>query len=268
VTGRHARPSVPPPAVSRAGSPPGGNPLGAADSTDQSSADDTVVLPRVAAGSAASAGSPASEPAAPSPTILQQLGGIPGMIYSSVPVVVFVVVNALASLVPALVAAIGVALGIAVLRLVRREPLQPAVSGLFAVGVGAFLAYRTGEARNFFLLGIWYSALLAVVFAVSALVRWPLAGVIWHGINGDGHRWRSDRVLRRAYTLATVLWAVMFAVKFAAQQWLYNANEPGWLAVARIAGYALTGLALLGTLWAVRRARQRAELADAATQTA
>lgn len=191
------------------------------------------------------------------PTILEQLGGISGMIYSTIPVVVFVLVNSVASLGPALVAAIGVAVAIAVWRLVRREPLQPAVSGLFGVAIGGFVAHRTGQARDFFLVGIWYSALLAVVFGVSALVRWPLAGVIWHGINGDGQGWRADRALRRAYTLATVLWAVMFAVKFVAQRWLYNANEPGWLAVARIAGYALTGLALLGTLWAVRRAQRR-----------
>jgi hypothetical protein len=51
-------------------------------------------------------------------------------------------------------------------------------------------------------------------------------------------------------------------VKFVAQQWLYDANQPGWLAVARIGGYALTGLALLGTVWAVRRARQRTAAAQ------
>jgi hypothetical protein len=194
----------------------------------------------------------------PRQTILQQLGGVTGMIYSTVPVVVFVLVNSLASLTPALIASVGVAVGIAVWRLIRKEPLQPAVSGLFGVAIGAFIAHRTGQARDFFLLGIWYSGLLGVVFLVSVLVRWPLAGVIWHGINGDGQGWRSDRALLRAYTLASLLWAAMFAVKFVAQQWLYDANQPGWLAFARIAGYALTGVALLGTFWAVRRAREKA----------
>jgi Protein of unknown function (DUF3159) len=191
------------------------------------------------------------------PTILEQLGGIPGMIYSTVPVVLFVVVNSFTSLSTALIAAVGVAVAIAVWRLIRKEPLQPAVSGLFAVGIGALIAHHTGQARDFFLLGIWYSGVLAVLFLLSVLMGWPLAGVIWHGINGDGQAWRSDRALRRAYMLATLLWAVMFAVKFVAQRWLYDANQPGWLAFARVAGYALTGLALLGTLWAVRRARGR-----------
>jgi len=43
----------------------------------------------------------------------------------------------------------------------------------------------------------------------------------------------------------------MFAVKFAAQQWLYDANQTAWLAVARIVGYALTGWRWSATFWAV-----------------
>lgn len=194
----------------------------------------------------------------PRETILQQLGGVPGMIYSTVPVVVFVTVVSLTSLIPALVASVGAGVAIAVWRLVRGEPLQPAVSGLFGVGAAAFIAYRTGEAKGFFLLGIWYSAVLASAFLVSVLVRWPLAGVIWHGINGDGQGWRSDRDLLRAYSLATLLWAVVFGAKFVVQHWLYDADQTGWLAFARIAmGYPLTGLALLGTFWAVQRARRK-----------
>jgi hypothetical protein len=193
-----------------------------------------------------------------SQTILEQLGGIPGMIYSTVPIVVFVLVNSLTSLVPSVVASVGVAVSIAVWRLIRKEPLQPAVSGLFGVGIGAFIAYRTGEAKGFFLLGIWYSAALAVAFFISVLVRWPLAGVIWHGINGDGQGWRADRDLLRGYTLATLLWVAVFGTKFVVQQWLYDTDQTGWLAFARIAmGYPLTGLALLGTFWAVQRARRR-----------
>ncbi|GAA5172203.1 DUF3159 domain-containing protein [Pseudonocardia eucalypti] len=197
------------------------------------------------------------EKAAPQ-TILEQLGGVSGMIYSTIPVVVFVLVNSLTSLMPAVIAAVGVGLLIAVVRLVRKEPLQPAVSGLLGVGVGAFIAYRTGQAKDFFLLGIWYSALLSSVFLISVLVRWPLAGVIWHGINGDGQGWRQDRYLLRGYTLASLLWVLVFGAKFVVQHWLYDTDQTGWLAFARIAmGYPLTGLALLGTIWAVQRARRR-----------
>lgn len=191
------------------------------------------------------------------PSILDQLGGLSGVVASTIPVVAFVAVNSLTSLMPAVIVAVAVALGITVWRLVRKEPLQPAISGFFGVAVGAFVAYRTGEAKGYFLVGIWYSLVLCVVFLVSVLVRWPLAGVIWHGINGDGQGWRSERVLLRAYTLATLLWAAVFAGRFVVQRWLYDSDQTLWLGAARLGmGLPLTGLALLGTVWAVRRARR------------
>ncbi|MDQ2709542.1 MAG: DUF3159 domain-containing protein [Actinomycetota bacterium] len=192
-------------------------------------------------------------------SILDQLGGVSGMVASTIPVVAFVVVNSLASLVPAVVAAVAVAVGIAGWQLVRHEPLQPAISGLFGVGFGAFVAYRTGEAKGYFLVGIWYSAVLCVVFSLSALARWPLAGVIWHGINGDGQGWRSERALLRAYSAATLLWAAVFAGRFVVQHWLYDTDQTFWLGAARLAmGLPLTGVALFGTVWAVRRAHRLA----------
>jgi hypothetical protein len=158
---------------------------------------------------------------------------------------------------PALIAALATAAAVAVWRLVRKQALMPAVSGFFAVGIGAFIAYRTGEARGFYLPGLLYSAVLGLAFLVSVLVRWPLAGVIWHGINGHGHGWRKDPRLLRAYTWASVLWTVVFAARLVVQGWLYNADEETWLGVARLAmGYPLFGVAIVGTVLAVRRAHR------------
>jgi hypothetical protein len=42
------------------------------------------------------------------------------------------------------------------------------------------------------------------------------------------------------------------------QGWLYNVDEETWLGIARLVmGLPLFGLALLGTIWAVRRAGRR-----------
>lgn len=188
------------------------------------------------------------------------MGGIQGVISSTIPVGVFVVVNVLFGLQPALIAALAAGVAIAVWRIVRKQGLQPAISGLFGVGLAAFIAYRTGEARGFHLPSLIYSTVLGLAFLVSVLVRWPLVGVVWHGINGQGQAWRSDSRLLRAYTFATLLWTVVFAARVVVQGWLYNADEETWLGVARLAmGYPLAGVALLGTIWAVRRA-QRAPL--------
>ena len=196
----------------------------------------------------------------PAPTLLEQMGGLPGVVSSTVPVLVFVPVNSVAGLYPAIGGAVAAAVGIAAWRLVRREPVQPALSGLFAVAVAAFIAYRTGSAKGYFLFGIWASLLFAGAFLTSVLVRWPLVGVIWHGINGDGQAWRADRRARLGYDVATLTWVAVFAARFVVQKWLYDLDSATWLGVARIAmGYPLTGLALLVTIWAVRRARPAAD---------
>jgi hypothetical protein len=191
------------------------------------------------------------------------MGGVPGIIASTIPVAVFVVVNLVSTLQPALIAALASGVAIAIWRIVRKQPLQPAVSGLFGVGVAAFIAYRTGEARGFYLPGLIYSAVLGLAFLVSLLVRWPLAGVIWHGINGDGQSWRRDPRLLRAYTWASLLWTLVFAARLVVQGLLYNADATTWLGIARLAmGYPLVGIALLGTIWAVSRARRLPNPAD------
>jgi len=191
------------------------------------------------------------------PTLMEQMGGVAGIVASTIPVVVFVVANLLSSLRPALIAAIVAGVAVFAYRVARKQPLQPAVSGLLGVGVAAFIAARTGEARGFYLPGLLTSAVFGLAFLVSVLVRWPLAGVVWHGINGHGHAWRRDPRLMRAYTWASLLWTAVFASRVVLQGFLYYRNEETWLGVARLLmGYPLVGLALLGTVWAVRRAQR------------
>ena len=43
----------------------------------------------------------------------------------------------------------------------------------------------------------------AVACVVSILVRWPLIGVAWHLVTGEGTAWRRNRAVLRAYDLAT-----------------------------------------------------------------
>ncbi|GGM55050.1 membrane protein [Longimycelium tulufanense] len=229
------------------------------------------------AGPAEPAAPPAhSRPASPTPpadtedgprqqTLLEMMGGVHGLIYSTVPVLVFILVNVLAGLTPAIWAAVGSGVAIAGWRLVRREPVQPAVSGLFGVAIAAFIAHRTGEAKGFFLFGIWVSLVYGGAFALSALVRWPLVGVVWSVLNGSGFAWRSDRRVLLAYDLATLAWVAVFGARFVVQNWLYETDQTGWLAAARIGmGWPLAGLAFLVTIWAVRRdsAARRAATAE------
>ncbi|MEV4645915.1 DUF3159 domain-containing protein [Saccharopolyspora sp. NPDC049357] len=208
---------------------------------------------------------PAGKAGVSEQTLLEQMGGVSGLAYSAVPIVVFVVVSSFTSMMPAIWASIGVAVGIAIFRLVRKEPLQPAISGVLGVAVCSFIAYRSGETKGFFLLGIWTSLIYGGVFLVSVAARWPLVGVVWSTLNGLGMGWRKQRRAMRAYDIATLSWAAVFAAKYVVQQWLYDNDQTGWLAFARIAmGYPLTGIALVVTVWAIRRAKKVAEEAAVA----
>jgi hypothetical protein len=207
------------------------------------------------------------EPKEQEQTLLEQMGGISGLIYSSVPVLVFVLLNTLFGLTAAIWGSLGSAALITLVRVVRKEPLQPAISGFFGVGIAAFIAYRTGSAKGFFLFGIWASLVYGSVFLVSMAARRPLVGVIWSFLNGHGMSWRSDRKAMSAYQIATLTWVAVFAARFIVQRWLYNEDQTGWLAFARLAmGYPLTAIALVVTVWAVTRAGHRIKKIEKAAE--
>lgn len=199
------------------------------------------------------------------PTVLERMGGVSGLIYASIPSVAYVVVNAIAGLDAAIVVAIGASSGLILLRVLRKEPIQPAVSGLLGVVVASLIALYTGSAEGYFLPGIWMSLAMAVLFAVSIVMRRPLVGVIWNALTSVGERtvWHTDKRTLRAFDVATLAFVAVFAARYVVQDWLYGAGSVGWLAVARIAmGYPMLALALLVTWWAVRRARGQLQAAS------
>ena len=197
-------------------------------------------------------------------TLLDRMGGVSGLVAGAVPTIAYVIANAVAGLDAAVVVAVCVSVGLIVLRRVRGQSIQPAVSGLLGVVVAALIAFYTGSAEGYFLPGIWMSLVMAVVCGVSILVRRPLVGVVWNLLTSTGPRrsWRSDRITLRAFDVATAAFTAVFVARFLVQDWLYDAGSTGWLAFARIVmGYPLLGLALLVTYWAVRRARRRSSAA-------
>jgi uncharacterized protein DUF3159 len=194
--------------------------------------------------------------------MLDSIGGWTGTVITAIPPVVFVVVNAITDLRPAIYAAIGSAVVLAVYRLIRRQSVQQALTGLFAVVVAALIAGRTGQARGYFLLGIWSSFVYAAAFGLSTLVRRPVVGLLWEFLEptpgDDGRPWYRRRVLVRAYDLATLAATVVFLARGLVQLALFRHNATGWLAFARIAmGYPLYIAAVGFGFWIVTRARRR-----------
>jgi hypothetical protein len=184
-----------------------------------------------------------------------QLGGWRGLVESSIPVVVFVLANLLGELRPAVIASVAVALLIAGLRLAQRRPVRHAVNGLVGIAIGAGIAWRTGDERDFYLPGILYGIGYGLVLLLSAAIRQPLVGWIWSVLVAKGRsEWRDDPRLVRTFTQLTVLWGVVWLAKVGVQAALYLAQEDTALGVARLAlGYPPYVLLLLITVWTVRR---------------
>jgi hypothetical protein len=147
------------------------------------------------------------------------IGGRRGLLDSGLPGLVFVTVFTLngQDLRPALWGALGVAGLLTVLRLVRREPLTQTLAGLVGVGIAAYFASRTGEARNYFVPGFLLNVGYVLAYSVSALVRWPLVGVLVGPLLGEGLQWRNDPPRLKAYSLATWMFAGLFAFRLAVQ---------------------------------------------------
>ncbi|MGX6607887.1 DUF3159 domain-containing protein [Micromonosporaceae bacterium Da 78-11] len=195
-----------------------------------------------------------SYPAHRRQTLADQLGGPSGMLYAALPIVAFVAVNALFTLPLAIAVALGAAALIAGWRLLRKEPVRPALSGLFGVAAAAGVAAWTGSAGGFFLIGIWASLGAALLTGASVLARRPLTGVVWNALRAGKPDWRQSRPTMRAHVMATLALTALFTARFLIQGWLYNADATGWLAFAKIVmGVPLLALALLIVAWAFRR---------------
>jgi Protein of unknown function (DUF3159) len=110
--------------------------------------------------------------------VLDQLGGWRGMVDATLPTVAFIGANAAGGLRTGIWAALGAALLVFLLRLLRRESVQQAVSGLFAVGIAVAISAASGQARDFFVLGIVRNAALGGVLLGSIAFRRPLVGVV------------------------------------------------------------------------------------------
>jgi hypothetical protein len=158
--------------------------------------------------------------------IAASIGGVRGVIESVVPYLIFSLVYAatkdlrtsiITSLMPVVILVIW--------RLIARETLVQAFSGVLVIALGAWFAHRSGDAVKFFLPNILKNAGLAVLYLVSILARWPLIGVVVGPVTGELFAWRDDPPRLRAYQLATWLWVGLFVVRLAVQLPLYLAEN-------------------------------------------
>lgn len=187
--------------------------------------------------------------------VLSALGGIRGVLETVVPSLLFLVLfiitkdARISAIIPGVCAIVMVAI-----RLVRREPLVSALSGMLGVGLAVLITLITGRGIDFYLWGFVVNILWGSGLLISVLVGWPAIGFLIGGLNGDFTGWRKRFEVRRMAMLLTLLWLGMFLARLAVQLPLYLAGEVEALGVARIAmGVPLFAGVIIVTWFAARR---------------
>ncbi|SDT78072.1 DUF3159 domain-containing protein [Actinoplanes derwentensis] len=211
--------------------------------------------------------------------IAEQLGGVRGLIESSVPVLAFVLLNVILSiealglekreaLLWAIIGSVGSALVIGGVRLFHKQPVRHAVNGLFGIALGAWLAWRTGDAKNFYLPGILLTFGQAAALLVSVAIRKPLIGYAWGIMANKGRQdWFGNARLFRTFQWLTVFWAASLSVRAGIQAFLYWLGEANAIGVVRIlVSWPIYAATFALTIWAIHRvtSAQKQETAAAA----
>ena len=181
--------------------------------------------------------------------ILEAVGGIRGIFETLLPAVLYLATfiitqdARLSVIAPAVIALIFV-----VWRLARRDTLVTALSGVIGVAVCVATTLFTGRGEDYFLPGFWINGAWSLAIIVSLVVGWPILGFLVGALHGDFTAWRKHRAVKKAATVASLLWLVMFIFRLAVQLPLYFAEYVAALGIARLVmGTPLFALVILCT---------------------
>lgn len=185
------------------------------------------------------------------------LGGRGGALDASLPPVAFALGWVLAgqSVEIGAVAAVVCGLAIGVFRVVRGERPRAVVVSVALVVAAALIALRTGHAEDFYLIRVATNAASALAWAASIVVRWPLLGVVVGAVIGQRTRWRQDKELLRAYSVASWAWVGQYVLRVLVLGPLWMSGEVGALGVtSAILTWPLQAVCLAVSWWLLRRA--------------
>lgn len=166
--------------------------------------------------------------------LLAAVGGIRGLVESILPPLLFLVVFTVTQqLAPSVLAPLVLAVVFIAMRVISRQPVLTAVVGALGVGLSAGLALLSGRAADNFLPGLIINVVLLVVMLVSLAVRRPFIGIMVGLLTGDT-AWRADPAKVRVAVIATVLWAVLPAIRLAVELPLYLVGDAAGLATMKL----------------------------------
>lgn len=197
-------------------------------------------------------------------SLTDAMGGWRGFLESALPGVVFVIAYLTTDgfQIPVIASVVTVMI-LVIVRLFQRTSIQQALTGVVGVAIGAIWAWRSGEAGDYFVPGLWINAAYGAGAVLSMAVRWPLVGIVMGLIKGWGTAWRDHPPTMRLMQWGTAILATLFLVRLGVQWPLYMADAVAALGTARLAmGVPLFALTLWGVWLLVRSAAPVQEQPD------
>jgi hypothetical protein len=169
--------------------------------------------------------------------LFEAFGGVRGLVETTVPGLVFILIYTVnKDIHVAAVAALVLSGVMCLARLLGRDTVKHAFSGVFGVGVGVVFAMVTGNAKDFYLPGMLYGLGLALAYLISAAVGFPLLGLVLGPVFRENLSWRTRNPGRKkAYVKASYAWGFILLAKAAILFPLYWWADPtkfGWVTVA------------------------------------
>lgn len=169
--------------------------------------------------------------------LFEAFGGVRGMVETVLPGLLFVTIYTInKDLHTSALAALAVSLVLVVVRLVRRDTVKHAFSGVFGVAFGVVFAMMTGNAKDFYLPGMVYTLGLALAYIVTTLAGVPLIGLILGPVFKENLSWRTRNPGRKkAYAKASWAWGLILLAKCAILfplYWWADTTQLGWVLIS------------------------------------
>ncbi|GAA3006154.1 uncharacterized protein DUF3159 [Streptomyces sp. KhCrAH-43] len=169
--------------------------------------------------------------------LFEAFGGVRGMVETVLPGLLFVTIFTIdKNLTYSAVAALAVSLALVAVRLIRKDTVKHAFSGVFGVAFGVVFAKMTGNAKDFYLPGMLYTLGLALAYLISTVAGLPLIGLILGPVFKENLSWRTRNPGRKkAYAKASYAWGLILLAKCAVLfplYWWADTTQFGWVLVA------------------------------------
>lgn len=169
--------------------------------------------------------------------LFEAFGGVRGMVETVVPGLLFVAIFTVnKDLHSSAIAALAVSLVLAAVRLVRKDTVKHAFSGVFGVAFGVVFAMMTGNAKDFYLPGMLYTLGLALAYLITTLAGVPLIGLMLGPVFKENLSWRTRNPGRKkAYAKASWAWGLILLAKCAILfplYWWADTTQLGWVLIA------------------------------------